>query len=65
MTAGPNTEFVDFFNADLLPGLEMSGGYGLFYPQGRLPAHVHDFDESICIISGRVRRASSRGVDTR
>jgi mannose-6-phosphate isomerase-like protein (cupin superfamily) len=51
-TAGPNTEFIDFFNRDLMPGLEMSGGYGLFYPGGRLPAHVHDFDESICIISG-------------
>ncbi len=50
--AGPNTEFIDCFNADLMPGLEMSGGYGLFYPGGRLPAHVHDFDESICIISG-------------
>ncbi len=50
--AGPNTEFIDFFNADLMPGLEMSGGYGFFYPTGRLPAHVHDFDESICIISG-------------
>src|SRR5437868_8286660 len=35
-----------------MPGLEMSGGYGLFQPGGRLPAHVHDFDESICIISG-------------
>ncbi len=23
-----------------------------FYPTGRLPAHFHDFDESICIISG-------------
>jgi quercetin dioxygenase-like cupin family protein len=30
----------------------MSGGYGLFHPGGRLPAHVHDFDESICIIDG-------------
>jgi quercetin dioxygenase-like cupin family protein len=50
--AGPNTEFIDCFNARLMPGLEMSGGYGLFYPGGRLPAHVHDFDESISIISG-------------
>jgi quercetin dioxygenase-like cupin family protein len=50
--AGPNTEFIDFFNEKLMPGLEMSGGYGLFAPAGRLPAHVHDFDESICIISG-------------
>lgn len=51
--AGPNAEFIDFFNADLMPGLEMSGGYGLFQPTGRLPAHVHDFDESICIVSGQ------------
>lgn len=50
--AGPGTEFIDCFNEDLLPGIEMSGGYGLFHPRGRLPAHVHDFDESICIISG-------------
>lgn len=50
--AGPNTEFIDFFNQELMPGIEMSGGYGLFQPGGRLPAHVHDFDESICIISG-------------
>jgi quercetin dioxygenase-like cupin family protein len=51
-SAGPNTEFIDFFNNDLLPGIEMSGGYGLFHPGGRLPAHFHDFDESISIISG-------------
>jgi quercetin dioxygenase-like cupin family protein len=51
-SAGPNTDFIDFFNEDLLPDIEMSGGYGLFHPTGRLPAHVHDFDESIAIISG-------------
>jgi quercetin dioxygenase-like cupin family protein len=51
-SAGPNTEFIDFFNRELVPGIEMSGGYGLFYPGGRLPAHVHDFDESISIIAG-------------
>ncbi len=50
--AGPNTEFIDFFNKELTPGVEMSGGYGLFHPGGRLPAHVHDFDESICIMDG-------------
>ena len=50
--AGPGTAFIDCFNDVLMPGLEMSGGYGLFQPGGRLPAHVHDFDESICIISG-------------
>ena len=45
-------EFIDCFIIDLMPGLEMSGGYGLFQPGGRLPAHCHDFDESICIIEG-------------
>lgn len=51
--AGPRAELTDFFNADLMPGLEMSGGHGLFHPGGRLPAHIHDFDESICIIRGQ------------
>jgi quercetin dioxygenase-like cupin family protein len=50
--AGPNTEFIDHLNSDLLPNIEMSGGYGLFRQGGRLPAHIHDFDESICIIEG-------------
>ena len=50
--AGPGTSFIDYFNRDLMPNLEMSGGYGLFQPGGRLPAHFHDFDESICIIEG-------------
>jgi 2-dehydro-3-deoxyglucarate aldolase/4-hydroxy-2-oxoheptanedioate aldolase len=43
--------FQDFYNRDLgCP--EMSGGYGLFQPDGRLPCHIHDFDESITIIQG-------------
>jgi 2-keto-3-deoxy-L-rhamnonate aldolase RhmA/quercetin dioxygenase-like cupin family protein len=50
--AGPGTAFIDFFNEALVPGIEMSGGYGQFSPGGRLPAHYHDFDESICIIEG-------------
>lgn len=50
--AGPGTKFIDFFNSRLIPGLQMSGGYGLFYKGGRLPAHIHDFDESITIIRG-------------
>jgi quercetin dioxygenase-like cupin family protein len=50
--AGPNTQFIDQFNSELIPGIEMSGGYGLFHQSGRLPAHIHDFDESICIIEG-------------
>lgn len=49
---GPGAEFIDLFNAELVPGIEMSGGFGRFLPGGRLPAHVHDFDESICITDG-------------
>ncbi|MGO8750675.1 MAG: aldolase/citrate lyase family protein [Thermoguttaceae bacterium] len=49
---GKNASFIDYFNQSLVPGIQMSGGYGLFQPGGRLPAHVHDFDESICIVQG-------------
>jgi 2-dehydro-3-deoxyglucarate aldolase/4-hydroxy-2-oxoheptanedioate aldolase len=47
----PRAKFQDFFNRELACP-EMSGGYGIFEPGGRLPCHVHDFDESICIIQG-------------
>jgi 2-keto-3-deoxy-L-rhamnonate aldolase RhmA/quercetin dioxygenase-like cupin family protein len=50
--AGMGVTFIDYFNQELMPGIEMSGGYGLFQPGGRLPAHIHDFDESICIVDG-------------
>lgn len=50
--AGSNTEFIDYFNESMLPGVGMSGGLGVFYQSGRLPAHFHAFDESICIITG-------------
>ena len=50
---GPSASFVDYFNAELIPGFDMSGGYGIFQHGGRLPAHLHDFDESICIVEGR------------
>jgi 2-keto-3-deoxy-L-rhamnonate aldolase RhmA/quercetin dioxygenase-like cupin family protein len=49
---GSGASFIDYFNGELMPGIAMSGGYGLFQPGGRLPAHVHDFDESICIVQG-------------
>lgn len=50
--AGNNTAFIDYFNEAMLAGVNMSGGLGIFYKDGRLPAHFHAFDESICIISG-------------
>ena len=68
--AGQGATFIDFFNETLMPGIEMSGGYGLFQPGGRLPAHVHDFDESICIVEGTAtcvvegRRYSMSGCST-
>ena len=68
--AGPGTSFIDYFNQDLMPGSQMSGGYGLFQPGGRLPAHFHDFDESICIIEGAAvcnvegRRHEQTGCNT-
>jgi quercetin dioxygenase-like cupin family protein len=51
-TPGDAAAFVDYCNSELVPGIEMSGGYGLFQQGGRLPAHLHDFDESICIVEG-------------
>jgi quercetin dioxygenase-like cupin family protein len=50
--AGMGATFIDYFNQELMPGIEMSGGYGRFSPGGRLSAHIHDFDESICIVEG-------------
>lgn len=67
---GPGAEFIDFFNANLIPGIEMSGGFARFQPGGRLPAHLHDFDESISIIDGEAdclvegRRYSLTGCAT-
>lgn len=68
--AGAGATFIDFFNEDLMPGIEMSGGYGIFNPGGRLPAHIHDFDESICIVQGNAncvvegRRYAMSGYST-
>lgn len=50
--AGSGTEFINYFNEELIAGIGMSGGFGLFHKNGRLPAHFHDFDESICIVLG-------------
>jgi 2-keto-3-deoxy-L-rhamnonate aldolase RhmA/quercetin dioxygenase-like cupin family protein len=47
----PGAHFQDYFNRDL-GSVGMSGGYGEFTTGGRLPCHLHDFDESITIIQG-------------
>ena len=59
--AGPNTAFIDFFNETLMPGLEMSGGYGLFLPGGRLPAQSRVNSDSTRANGGRPR-ASTKTV---
>jgi hypothetical protein len=30
--AGAGATFIDYFNGELMPGIEMSGGYGVFAP---------------------------------
>ena len=49
--ANPGANFQDYFNREL-GSVGMSGGYGEFTTGGRLPCHLHDFDESITIIEG-------------
>jgi 2-keto-3-deoxy-L-rhamnonate aldolase RhmA/quercetin dioxygenase-like cupin family protein len=49
---GPGTTYIDYCNTSLVPGIEMSGGFARIDPDVRLPDHLHDFDESICIIRG-------------
>lgn len=51
--AAPGASFIDHFGSRQIPGMRMCGGMGTFAPGARLPAHVHDFDESICIIAGQ------------
>lgn len=50
--ANPGALFVDYMNRKLTGIDAMSGGYGRFQPNAQLPCHIHDFDESICIIEG-------------
>jgi quercetin dioxygenase-like cupin family protein len=50
--ASLNPAFTHFFSEELTPGVRMCGGYAAFLRGGRLPAHLHDCDESICIVQG-------------
>lgn len=64
VAAGPNIETVDFFSAEVVAGIEMSGGWVRIAPGGRLPPHYRDFDESICIIDGQALcRVNDRRYD--
>lgn len=67
---GSDASFVDYCNSDMIQGIEMCGGYGKFEKGGRLPAHLHDFDESIfiaegmatCIVEGKRYSLSDRAT---
>jgi len=50
--AGTGTTCIDFFNGQLMPGVEMSGGWALFAPGGHQPAQVYDCDASIAVVAG-------------
>jgi putative monooxygenase len=61
--------FRDLF-ARRLGASGICGGYGLFEPGASLPCHIHDYDESITIVSGEAsclvqgREYQLRGYDT-
>lgn len=46
------TTCIDFFNRELVPGVQMSGGWALFAPGGRQPAQAYDCDASIAVVEG-------------
>ena len=49
---GQNVDAIDLFNAELVPGIEMSGELVRIEPQGRLLPHLLDVDGSACVIEG-------------
>ena len=64
-----NAFFLDLF-ARRFGAVGICGGYGRFLPGASLPCHIHDFDESITIVSGTAvcqvqgRRHELSGCDT-
>jgi putative monooxygenase len=48
----PGSQFYDLF-AQRLGSNGICGGYGEFVPGSSLPCHMHEYDESITIVSGR------------
>jgi 2-keto-3-deoxy-L-rhamnonate aldolase RhmA/quercetin dioxygenase-like cupin family protein len=52
---GPHAEYVDYCNGELMPGIEMSGGYAIVRSGGRINAHLHDLDEAATVVSGCAR----------
>lgn len=50
--AGSKTTCIDFFNGELVPGVEMSGGWARFTPGGAQPAQAYDCDAAIAIVAG-------------
>jgi len=50
--SGSLTTCIDFFNGELVPSIEMSGGWALFACGGQQPAQAYDCDASIAIVEG-------------
>ena len=52
---GPDAEYVDYCNGELMPGLEVSFGYGIVRPNGRTEAHLREVDEATFVVAGSAR----------
>jgi 2-keto-3-deoxy-L-rhamnonate aldolase RhmA/quercetin dioxygenase-like cupin family protein len=49
---GPGEESVDYYNADLVAGIELSGGFTRLQPGGQWPAYLLEVDASIYVVQG-------------
>ena len=66
----PGISGVDLFNGDLVPGMEISGGFGWIQPGSRQPPHTHEVDAAttvvqgtaICTVEGRPHPLAERSV---
>jgi 2-keto-3-deoxy-L-rhamnonate aldolase RhmA/quercetin dioxygenase-like cupin family protein len=52
---GPGVQSIDYFQASVMPGCEMSAGFIRLEPGRRLRDHVHHFDESVCVMEGHAQ----------
>ncbi len=52
---GPDAEYVDYCNGELIPGLEVSGGYSIVHPSGQTAAILREVDEATFVVAGSVR----------
>lgn len=61
---GPGVKSIDYFQAALMPGSEMSAGFIRLEPGSRLLDHLHNFDKSVCVMEGHVQSLVEGRVDT-